>query len=126
MPHLYRETVAPIIMILNANPKTTFLYRWIRKKRVIESAFRWEPASPVHVEDVAKEIGKSASLEEISLAVTGGGYCTRGSNFCDSAPPSAVALSHRAMRVSLIYEFVVKMRGLGEGRSGAGVGEKRR
>ena len=67
--------------------------------------------------EVATAKGVSVSLDSLTEKTVGGRYCRRASNFHDTAIPSEAALHHRALKVSLIYELVVKHRGLRDVRS---------
>ena len=59
-------------------------------------------------EEVATEMGVSFSLDSLMDKTVGGKFCWGAANFRDTVVPSEAALHHRAIRVSLIYEFVVK------------------
>ena len=74
----------------------------------------WEPAEAARAEQVAAEIGGRYSFDFMTETVVGGFYCPRASNFSDDMIPSSVALHHNAIRVTLLYEFVVKARKLRE------------
>ena len=79
--------------------------------------FGWKPEKVVDAEEVATAMGISVSLDSLTERTVGGRYCRRASNFHDTAIPSVAALYHRAVKISLIYEFVVKHRGLRDVRS---------
>ena len=72
----------------------------------------WEPSQVVEVEKVAREIGITPSLNGLTEYVVGGRFCHRATLFGDSTVPSTVALTHHAIRTTLFYEAVVKMRNL--------------
>ena len=60
------------------------------------------------------EAGVHKSLDSLTEYVVGGKFCKRASFFGDSTVPSSVALSHKAIRATLIYEAAVKLKGLRE------------
>ena len=68
--------------------------------------------------DVAREKGLRSTYDAMTEEVVGGKYCRRASNFGDSAVPSAAALEHRATRVTLIRDFVAKLRRMREPEEG--------
>ena len=107
MPSLFPEFVEPIAKVLRENPRLAFRYRWNRRAKEFGEIFKWSPSEFVDAEDVAKENGIGHSLDDMAERIVGGPHCRRGSNFGDFAVPSVVALHHRAIRVTLIYEFVV-------------------
>ena len=101
-------TYEPLCAALRENPKPTITYRWNRRRRLFQDAFGWTPAEVFDAEDVAREYGFPATLDMVTREVVGSDFCRRGANFGDSAVPSAVALEHRATRVTVVYEFVVR------------------
>ena len=116
MPHLYPETIRPIRRALRDNPLPTFVLNWGRRKKDCQKTFDWTPEEVVEADKVAKEHGVHPSIDAMVDAVVGGKFCRRASNFSDVVTPSKVALRHRAVRVAVIYEFIVKMRGLRDQR----------
>ena len=112
MPELFPETVGPIGEALRRDGKPTFTFRWDWLKKQCTELFDWTPSEVIQAEVVANESSIPTTLDAMVEKVVGGTWCRRASNFGGTVIPSAVALSHRAIRVTLIYEFVVKMRGL--------------
>ena len=117
MPFLYPGTAELVAKVLREEPKMAFRYRWKRHGGQFQEVFGWQPTEVIDAETVAGELGIEKTLEAMTSAVVGGAYCRRASNFGDNGFPSLEAQSHRAMRVTLIYEFVVKGRKLRENRS---------
>ena len=114
LPRLFPETVGPIAQVLKAQPRLTFVYRWGRFGPTLRQLLDWEPVEKIEAEKVAEEAGETFSLDLMTERVVGGTYCKRASDFSDAAIPSSTALRHNAIRVTLVYEFVVKMRRLRE------------
>ena len=85
-------------------------YRWQRRGPSFERVFGWKPTRFLDAEEVAREKEVGFSLDDMAQKIVGAGFCRRGSNFGDLAIPSAAALHHRAMRVALIYEYVVELK----------------
>ena len=112
IPPLFPDTTSAIGRALRRNPKTVIAYRWHRRGQEMQKLFEWEPSDVVMVEDVAREKGLEPTLDAMAEEVVGGKMCRRGSFFGASAVPSAIALEHRAIRVTLIRDFVVKLRGM--------------
>ena len=73
-----------------------------------EREFGWVPASMVDVGDIARERGLNPSISALAKSLVGGKYCRRGRNFTDISLPSSVAMRHRDMDVSIVYEYYVK------------------
>ena len=117
MPFLYPGTADLVVKILREDPKTAFRFRWKRRGAQFAEVFGWQPTDHIDAETVAAESGIEKTLDAMTAAVVGGAYCRRASNFGDNGFPSLEAQSHCAMRVTLIYEFVVKGRKLRENRS---------
>ena len=110
MPKLFPDTVAPISAALNADPKPTFAFRWhVRREECLET-LRWDPRIRHDVEVLAENARIRPSLDEFARVTrcVGGTFCRRASAFSGLVIPSPPALSHRAMRVTLLYEFAVQ------------------
>ena len=109
MLYLFADTVKPVAKALKNNDKKVFTYRWAWRGKPFQKLFGWIPKEPVGIEKIANDIGIPAKLDEITEKTVGGLFCRRASEFGDFAIPSSVALHHSAVRVTLIYEFAVKM-----------------
>ena len=72
-----------------------------------EREFDWVPASMVDVGDIARERGLNPSISALAKSLVGGKYC-RQRNFTDISLPLSVAMRHRDMDVSIVYEYYVK------------------
>ena len=112
LPSLFSDTVSAVGRALRRNPKTVITYRWHRRGQEVKRLFEWDPSDVVQAEDVAREKSLENTLDAMAEEVVGGKMCRRGSFFGDSAVPSAIALGHRAIRVTLIRDFVVQLRGM--------------
>ena len=108
MPELFPETVAPISEALKAAPKPTFVFRWGRRQKACLDLFGWTPSELHEMEKVAKGRGVGDGFDDVTERTVGGAFCKRAGWFSGQVIPSAQALEHRAIRVTLIYEFVVK------------------
>ena len=117
MPYLLPETRKGIAEVLKKATCPVIVYRWGKFKKEIKELYDWEPAEMYDVEKVAGEIGKKTSLDAMAEYVVGGNFCRRAANFGDAMVPSPMALKHRAIRVTLVYEFVVKAKKLREDAS---------
>ena len=107
-PKLFPETVDGVSRALMDNPKPVFVFKWDRRGAKVRELFGWTPPQLYEAEVVARRHGFPATLDAMAEEVVRGKFCRRASNFCADAVPSAIALEHRAIRVKLIYEFVVK------------------
>ena len=110
MPFLFPNTVEPVAELLRRCHKLAIRYRWQRRGPSFEQVFGWKPTVFLDAEEVAKEKGLGFSLNDMAQKIVESDFCRRGSHFGDLAMPSAAALHHRAIRVSLIYEYVVELK----------------
>ena len=108
MPTLFPETIEPVAKALKENPKMVFVYEWPNRKQTCLETFKWCPEQVVDVLDVARENGVTPSVDAMTERTVGGSFCRRASKFPSTVIPSAPALNHRAIRVTLFYEFAVK------------------
>ena len=119
-PRLFGNVVESVGKILKDNPRPIFVHRWDRFGPIVRRLLDWEPLDVAEVEKVAAEAGETFSpdlmVERVVGGVgdAGGVFCKRASDFSDATVPSSTALRHNAMRVTLVYEFIVKMRRLRE------------
>ena len=96
------------LKIYNENGVIYARYPYGQSKTLLES-FGWSPALTDVRPYVDRLLGKNAaSLAELADKVVGGGICWRAKVFTASVIPSRMALTHRAIVVSLIYKFGVK------------------
>ena len=119
MPLAFPETVQPIVAALKSDPKMVFVYQWHARKDACLGTLDWVPEQVVDVQQLAREIGIGDTLDAITEKTVGGNFCRRASQFPHTVMPSAPALHHRAIRVTLFYEFAVqekKLREAGETR----------
>ena len=114
MPVLFPEMLEPVVNALKADPKLAIVYQWQRRKKTCLEVLRWAPEQTVDALDVAKEIGITVSIDGITERTVGGAFCRRASKIPATVIPSAPALQHRAIRVTLFYEFVARERKLRE------------
>ena len=108
-PRLFPDAVRDIGRALDADPKPVLTYRWSRRAYLVEKTFKWKPGNVIDALDVAHRHDMTATLDAMTEKVVGGAFCRRASDFSGNVVPSAAALEHRAMRITLIYEFVVRM-----------------
>ena len=116
MPHLFPDTVDAVGEAFREKDRTeecpVFTYRWVRLGKEFAKIFKWEPTRNIMAETVANELGMKSTLDAYVDYTVGGTSCRRGTNFVDAAIPSQVALRHRAIRATVVYEFVVKAKKL--------------
>ena len=116
-PRIFPDVVQPLAEILISLPRPVFVYDWNNKaKERCRDELGWEPTDVTDAVDVAREVGIEPSLDNITEKVVGGKFCRRASNFTDVSLPSGAARQHRAIRATLIYEFVVQMKQLRQNR----------
>ena len=108
MLYLFADTVKSVAEALR-NIKKVLTYRWAWRGKPFRKLFGWCPEEPVGIEKIANDNSIPAKLDEFTEKTVGGAFCRRASEFGDFAIPSSVALHHSAVRVTLIYEFAVKM-----------------
>ena len=108
------ETIKPVAEALRNNEKPTFVYRWPEQRRKFEKLFNWVPTEKKEIENIAAGVSVPCSIENLTAYTVGGEYCKRASFFGDATIPSAIALNHIAIRVTLLYEFAVKALSLRE------------
>ena len=116
MPKLYPEMVKPVVDSLRRHPRVVFRHQWSSREAKFKEIFDWAPSEFIDVEDVARELKIPVTLDGLTGYLVGGSYCRRAANFGDTTIPSHEARRHRAIRVTLFYEFVVKARRLREKR----------
>ena len=103
----YREAVARILKE-RTDEKKVFVYKEKRAVSVLQTEFQWTPKVVVDAKQVAADNQLHPTMSGIAEALVGGPYCRRGFWFSDMSIPSQVALRHRNMNASLIYEFCVQ------------------
>ena len=87
---------------------TFFIFRLKNVMEYFKQVFDWTPKKFVDIAKLAESNGLSPTLDTMVTKTVGGTYCRRGSNFADASVPSPVALKHRAILASLLYEFGAK------------------
>ena len=115
MPHLFPELNGSVAKALKENPRPTLVHRWERFGEELRKLFDgWRPARLIEAERVAEEAQQRLTLDLMVEKVVGGVFCSRASNYSTAMIPSAAALRHSAIRVTLLYEYIVqekKLRG---------------
>ena len=94
------------VLVTEANDKTVFVHRGDALREFLAEKFHWSPtyvdassfASRDRTRDTAKGIAQFFLGEE---------FCRRGSAFGNATSPSQVALKHRDIYATLIYEYCV-------------------
>ena len=77
---------------------------------MFQEVFGWKPTRVLSAVTVAKEEKIPEKREVYAQMLTGGKLCKRASNFSDQRIPSHVALTHKAIRVCLVWDFIAKFR----------------
>ena len=108
-PRLFADLLSGFVEALRAHigEKTVFIHR--KKIMPFFERNEWAPTTLV---DVACVDDTLVDIDKITEATVGGEFCRRGSNFSNISLPSPIALQHRAIYVSLIYEYGAKRKGL--------------
>ena len=114
LPYLFPALVKPVRRALRDYEKLTLVYRWQRWEKACKTLFKWVPTSLLDADAVAKEEGMPSGFDAMAEFVSHGHFCRRASNFGDLVMPSAAARKHQAIRAALVYEFLVKKKGLRE------------
>ena len=117
---IFPDVLSPLINLLKEMPRTLFVLYWDQHKERCRVELGWEPTEVTDAADVAREVGIEPTLDNLAEKVVGGKFCRRASNFTDVSLPSEVALQHRGIRATLIYEFVVQTKRLRQHREGSG------
>ena len=74
---------------------------------MFEEQLDWKPSRIMQVEELAKSINISQSLDAIAHHVSGGPFCRRASGISSTATPTRKALQHRSLRASLFWKFSI-------------------
>ena len=113
VPSQSRRFQKEIILALDyVRRKPVFVFRQSLALDYLGKILGWIPSNVVDAYDVAKEIGVRPRIEDMSMAFTGGSFCTRATNFASIKMPSQTALRHIDVMASFIYEFCVHYRRL--------------
>ena len=112
MPKLSHDCFVEIADVLKESSVPVFSYRWKHYAKFFQELFGFLPTNVIDAATLAEERNMDATFDGLSRYITGGTYCSRGSNFGACAFPSTVAIRHRGIRATLIYEFVAECSGL--------------
>ena len=113
-PGLHPQVKDRVADALRRSDLTFLVARWEQEPDMFQSVFGWKPTKVMDAVTIAREEKIPDRREVYAQMLTGGKLCKRASNFSDQRIPSHVALTHRAIRACLVFDFIAKFRRVDE------------